>query len=60
MELGRRLSLKTKLKRLEDELEIYNYILERERDYMNMNPHLVADRAACVLEIANIKKIMKE
>ena len=29
MELGRRLSLKTKLKRLEEELEIYNYILER-------------------------------
>lgn len=58
MELGKRLSLKTKLKRLEEELEIYNYILERERDYMN--PHLVADRSACIQEIANIKKIMKE
>ena len=58
MELGRRLSLKTKLKRQEEELEIYNYILERERDYMN--PYLVADRAACIMEIANIKKIMKE
>ena len=58
MELGRRLSLKTKLKRLEEELEIYNYILEHERD--KMNPYLVADRAACILEIANIKKIMKE
>ena len=58
MELGRRLGLKTKLKRLEEELEIYNYILERERD--QMNPYLVADRAACLLEIANIEKILKE
>ena len=53
MELGRRLGLKTKLKRLEEELEIYNYILEHERD--KMNPYLVADRAACIMEIANIK-----
>ena len=58
MELGKRLGLKTKLKRLKEELEIYNYILEKERD--QMNPYLVADRAACLLEIANIKKIMKE
>lgn len=58
MELGRRLGLKTKLKRLQEELEIYNYILEKERD--KMNPYLVADRTACIQEIANIKKIMKE
>lgn len=58
MELGKRLGLKTKLKRLEEELEIYNYILEHERD--KMNPYLVADRTACIQEIANIKKIIKE
>lgn len=58
MELGKRLGLKTKLKRLKEELEIYNYILEKERD--QMNPYLVADRTACIQEIANIEKILKE